>query len=173
MATEEKEGEEGEEGLFGDWPPSNYPILAAILLLMATAVSLAAGMSEDYANQLAIYAYYFLVIGISIRFIELGVSGEKKEWLVEKTHFVLDRVGGRIGEVETDRDFSLRKRWRRATIYRELAGYVAALLVATAIYSFFLDQTLFTYIPLLVLLLTALLALHLLTPLNEEEESLW
>ncbi len=53
-----------------DWPPSNYPIFLALVLLVATAVTLAMG-DEGRAEELAIYAYYFLVIGVSIRFFEL------------------------------------------------------------------------------------------------------
>ncbi len=53
------------------WPLSNYPILLALILLVATAISLGIGESEAYANQLAIYAYFLLVIGVAIRFFEL------------------------------------------------------------------------------------------------------
>ncbi len=53
-----------------DWPSSNYPIFIALMLLAATAATLAIG-DEKRAEQLAIYAYYFLVIGVVIRFFEL------------------------------------------------------------------------------------------------------
>jgi len=53
-----------------DWPPSNYPIFLALVLLAATAVTLAMG-DEKRAEDLAIYAYYMLVIGVAIRFFEL------------------------------------------------------------------------------------------------------
>ena len=53
------------------WPLSNYPILLALILLVATAISLGVGESEAYANQLAIYAYFLLVIGVAVRFFEL------------------------------------------------------------------------------------------------------
>ncbi|HEY9205835.1 MAG TPA: hypothetical protein VIO58_07925 [Candidatus Methanoperedens sp.] len=52
------------------WPPSNYPIFIALILLVATAVALAVG-DVKRAEELAIYAYYFLVIGVAIRFFEL------------------------------------------------------------------------------------------------------
>jgi len=55
-----------------DWPIFNYPILLALFLLLATAIILALG-NESLAEQLAIYAYYFLVIGVTIRFLELTV----------------------------------------------------------------------------------------------------
>jgi len=55
-----------------DWPTSNYPILLALFLLIATAITLAMG-NEPLAEQLAIYAYYLLVIGVTIRFLELAV----------------------------------------------------------------------------------------------------
>lgn len=53
-----------------DWPPSNYPIFLALVLLFATAVTLAMG-DEPLAEDLAIYAYYLLVIGVAIRFFEM------------------------------------------------------------------------------------------------------
>lgn len=55
-----------------NWPPSNYPIFLALVLLAATAVTLAMG-DETQAEELAIYAYYFLVIGVGIRFFELAL----------------------------------------------------------------------------------------------------
>ena len=55
-----------------DWPPSNYPIFLALVLLAATAVTLAMG-DEPRAEELAIYAYYLLVIGVTIRFFELAL----------------------------------------------------------------------------------------------------
>jgi hypothetical protein len=54
-----------------NWPLSNYPILIALLLLITTAVLLELGSNENDANQLAIYAYFLLVAGITIRFFEL------------------------------------------------------------------------------------------------------
>ncbi len=56
----------------GGWPPSNYPIFLALVLLAATAVTLAMG-DEPRAEELAIYAYYLLVIGVAIRFFELAL----------------------------------------------------------------------------------------------------
>jgi len=55
-----------------DWPPSNYPILLRLMLLASTAATLAIG-EEKRAEELAIYAYYFLVIGVAIRFFELAL----------------------------------------------------------------------------------------------------
>ena len=56
-----------------DWPPSNYSIFLALVLLAATAVTLSIG-DEQRADSLAIYAYYFLVIGVAVRFFELALS---------------------------------------------------------------------------------------------------
>ena len=58
-----------------DWPPSNYPIFLALVLLLATAVTLAMG-DEPLAEDLAIYVYYLLVIGVTIRFFELVLPNE-------------------------------------------------------------------------------------------------
>jgi hypothetical protein len=66
MENEQKS--ETQEG----WPPSNYPIFLALVLLAATAVTLAMG-EEKRAEELAIYAYYLLVIGVAIRFFELSL----------------------------------------------------------------------------------------------------
>jgi acylphosphatase len=55
-----------------NWPPSNYPIFLALVLLATTAVTLAMG-NEPRAESLAIYAYYFLVIGVTIRFFEFAL----------------------------------------------------------------------------------------------------
>lgn len=45
---------------------SRYPIGAALALLFFTALLLVQ-KKEDFANQIAIYAYYFLVIGVLAR----------------------------------------------------------------------------------------------------------
>jgi len=55
-----------------DWPPSNYPFLIALLILTVTAVALAIG-DEELAENLAIYVYYSLILGIAIRFSELAI----------------------------------------------------------------------------------------------------
>jgi len=61
-----------------DWPPSNYPIFFALVLLAATAVTLAMG-NELRAEELAIYAYYLLVIGVTIRFFEISLPDDAPE----------------------------------------------------------------------------------------------
>lgn len=58
-----------------DWPPSNYPIFLALVLLVATAVTLSMG-DETRAENLAIYAYYLLVIGVTIRFLEISLPDD-------------------------------------------------------------------------------------------------
>lgn len=74
MESEQKNESEG-------WPPSNYPIFLALVLLAATAVTLAMG-DESQAEELAIYAYYFLVLGVAIRFFELALPEKSVEKLV-------------------------------------------------------------------------------------------
>lgn len=60
-----------------NWPPSNYPIFLALILLVATAVTLSMG-DEQMAEDLAIYAYYFLVLGVTIRFLEFTLPDNIK-----------------------------------------------------------------------------------------------
>jgi len=48
---------------------SRIPIAFALLLLFLTAVTLVQGL-ENAANQIAIYAYYFLVAGVVLQLIE-------------------------------------------------------------------------------------------------------
>ena len=67
-----------------NWPLSNYPILFALMLLVATAISLGLGSSENYANQLAIYAYFLLVIGVALRFFELTLPETLIQKITEK-----------------------------------------------------------------------------------------
>jgi len=65
-----------------EWPLSNYPIFMALVLLAATAVTLAMG-NEPRAENLAIYAYYLLVIGVTIRFFELALPDGIKNFLTK------------------------------------------------------------------------------------------
>jgi uncharacterized membrane protein len=55
-----------------------YPIAVAIFLLILSAITLAQGF-EERANLIAIYAYYFLVIGIILLFIDFLRNKEKYE----------------------------------------------------------------------------------------------
>jgi hypothetical protein len=55
-----------------------YPIAVAIFLLILSAITLAQGF-EEKANLIAIYAYYFLVIGVSLLFIDFLRNKEKYE----------------------------------------------------------------------------------------------
>lgn len=57
------------------WPLSNYPIFFALVFLSATAVVLAMG-DETLSEQLAIYAYYLLVAGVTLRFFELTLPAD-------------------------------------------------------------------------------------------------
>ena len=47
---------------------SRYPIGIALILLVVCAIVLAQGF-EDYVNRVAIYAYYGLIIGVGLMFI--------------------------------------------------------------------------------------------------------
>ena len=74
-----------------NWPPSNYPIFLALVLLAATAVTLAMG-DEPQAEELAIYAYYFLVIGVGIRFFELALPENSINRLTSAYVFVTESI---------------------------------------------------------------------------------
>ncbi|WP_135611754.1 hypothetical protein [Methanococcoides sp. AM1] len=74
-----------------NWPPSNYPIFLALVLLAATAVTLAMG-DETRAESLAIYAYYLLVIGVTIRFLEISLPDDTPE----KLRSAMSRVSGNV-----------------------------------------------------------------------------
>ncbi|ABE53087.1 hypothetical protein [Methanococcoides burtonii] len=74
-----------------NWPPSNYPIFLALVLLAATAVTLAMG-NESRAENLAIYAYYLLVIGVTIRFLEISLPDNTPE----KLRSAMARVSGTL-----------------------------------------------------------------------------
>ncbi len=52
------------------------PIVAAILLLLGAALAVAG--SENFANNLAIYGYYFLVIGVVLALVEYMKEGRKE-----------------------------------------------------------------------------------------------
>lgn len=80
------------------WPPSNYPIFLALVLLAATAVTLAMG-DEKRAEELAIYAYYLLVIGVAIRFFEMALPedalvrlGVAKVWFLGWMRWLARRI---------------------------------------------------------------------------------
>jgi|Deesub1362A_J573_1020465.scaffolds.fasta_scaffold00662_22 MinD-like ATPase involved in chromosome partitioning or flagellar assembly len=59
---------------------ARYPVLAAIASLVLAAVLLAQ-RKEDLANRVAIYAYYFLVVGVLLNLVEyLRESREEEEY---------------------------------------------------------------------------------------------
>ena len=62
---------------------SRYPIVAAIVLLISAAVVLP--NDETFANKLAVYAYYFLVVGVALQLIEYVREQRKEEETVELT----------------------------------------------------------------------------------------
>ena len=57
---------------------SRYSIISAIILLLFTAVLLSQ-KREGFANQTAIYAYYFLIIGVVLQIFEYFRIGEESE----------------------------------------------------------------------------------------------
>ncbi len=57
---------------------SRIPIAFALLLLFLTAVTLVQGL-ENAANQIAIYAYYFLVVGVVLQLIEYIRNPQKED----------------------------------------------------------------------------------------------
>jgi septum site-determining protein MinD len=57
---------------------SRYSVGAGLLLLAYTAVLLVQ-KKEDFANQIAIYAYYFLVVGVVLQLVEYIREGGEKE----------------------------------------------------------------------------------------------
>ncbi|MFZ3169540.1 MAG: hypothetical protein WA130_18155 [Candidatus Methanoperedens sp.] len=80
----EEERSKVKTDIIENWPLSNYPILLAIMLLVATAISFGLGSSETNANQLAMYAYFLLVIGVAIRFFELTLPETLIKRITEK-----------------------------------------------------------------------------------------
>jgi len=78
-----------------DWPPSNYPIFLALVLLVATAVTLALG-DESRAEEFSIYAYYLLVIGVPIRFFELS-STDHSLWKIGSAKQRALGLAGKLG----------------------------------------------------------------------------
>ena len=52
------------------------PVVIAIFLLILAAITLAQGF-ENHANTIAIYAYYFLVIGVALMFFDYIKNQEK------------------------------------------------------------------------------------------------
>ncbi len=53
----------------------------ALILLAATAVTLSMG-DKKRAEDYAIYAYYFLVLGVGIRFLEFTLPGNMRSRMV-------------------------------------------------------------------------------------------
>jgi hypothetical protein len=79
----------------GNWPLSNYPIFIALIFLVATAVTLAMG-DEKLAEDYAIYAYYFIVLGVGIRFLEFTVPGKMWSGVVKGIERVWRKVWGTL-----------------------------------------------------------------------------
>ncbi len=56
----------------------NAFVIAFIILLISAAASLAAG-GEAFANQLAEYAYYFLVVAVVLHLVALALEEKEGE----------------------------------------------------------------------------------------------
>ena len=76
-----------------NWPISNYPIFFALVLLAATAITLSMG-NEPHAEEFAIYAYYLLVIGVTIRFFELALPDR----FHQKFNVILHKIAYHFGK---------------------------------------------------------------------------
>ncbi len=74
------------------WPPSNYAIFLAQVLLLTTASALSLN-EEKIAEDFAIYAYFLLAIGAMIRFFEF--------MLPENSTHILIMIWKRFPELHT------------------------------------------------------------------------
>jgi len=79
----------------GNWPLSNYPIFIALILLVVTAVTLSMG-DEKQAEDYAIYAYYFLVLGVGMRFLEFTVPEKMRLGVVKGIERFWRKVWGTL-----------------------------------------------------------------------------
>ncbi len=166
-----------------DWPPSNYPILIAFMLLLATAATLAIG-DEKRAEELAIYAYYLLVIGVAIRFFELAlpegtlqrlspakkrISGFIKKHPKEKTGNYIQNIGGmlrqqylrlqRLHIVKPEKNIAV-----ISEISRNIAIYLSIFFIISLIYGLIIDWWFVRgYLSNLVLFILGFLTLHIFT----------
>ncbi|NJD52500.1 MAG: hypothetical protein FIB07_06475 [Candidatus Methanoperedens sp.] len=98
-----------------DWSPSNYPFLIALMLLTVTAVTLAIG-DEKLAENLAIYVYYFLALGVAIRFFELSLPEDTLQRLdpaMKLISVVLDFIQYHGLKLIRNMDFMLKNLYSR------------------------------------------------------------
>ena len=183
---------EDNKGFFLDWPLSNYPIFITFILLAVTATTLAIG-AEKRAEELAIYAYYFLVIGVLIRFFELALpeatlqklSRARKHFSMfemkmrtsafikkhppEKTVEHIQKMGGIL------RQFYQRLRHLRiakpgknleviSEISRNIGIFLSAFFIISLIYGWMIDwRFVERYLSSLILFILGFLTLHIFT----------
>jgi hypothetical protein len=171
-----------------DWPPSNYPIFLALVLLFATAVTLAMG-DEPLAEDLAIYAYYLLVIGVSIRFFELALpddtpdklkriaksgldlADKTSQWarghvpdnMLPLTSNKLLRTGSRfISGMRSRLDINMSYIIHIADISKDVAIYLSVIFVIMFVYGILFDWwTVSRFLPELAVIILGFAVLHL------------
>jgi hypothetical protein len=165
-----------------DWPSSNYPIFLALVLLLATAVTLSIG-DESRAESLAIYAYYSLVIGVAVRFFELALPdstlqrlGMAKicilDWL--KQHTLESANYQKIARMLKIPHFHQTKRVKILAPIAEISRNVSILLsvffLISLIYGLMVDWWFIKwYISNLVLIILGSLVLHFFTRTDSVE----
>ncbi len=138
----------GTESELKDWHSSNYLIFLALVLLAATAVTLAIG-DESRAESLAIYAYYFLVIGVAVSFFELALPDSTLQRLGMAKKHIMDR---------------LKQHALVADVSREVSILLSVFLLISLIYGLMVDWWFVKgYISNLVLIILGSLALHFFT----------
>lgn len=116
----EAQAEANAERLFPEsWPPSNNFILVAVLLLVATALAVVVS-TEETANRLARYAYYFLAVGVFVRLVEQTVGDRIARFVrsslagVKYSTLNSERTGGEFRErLEKHAPTPLRTAWTR------------------------------------------------------------
>lgn len=165
-----------------DWSPSNYPIFFALVLLAATAVTFAMG-DESRAESLAIYAYYFLVIGVVVRFFELALPdstlqrlGMAKmcilDWL--KQHTLESANNQKIARMLKIPHFHQAKLEKIlvpvAEVSRDVSILLSVFFLISLIYGLMVDWWFVKmYISNLVLIILGFLALHFFTRTDSVE----
>ncbi len=166
------------ESKIKDWPSSNYPIFFALVLLATTAVTLAMG-DEPRAEEIAIYAYYFLVIGILIRFFELALPDNTLErlsskrmrisgWLRQHTQKANANTQAHLPGIPHKKILYFnRAKFEKilapvADISKNVAVFLSLFLVICVIYGLMIDWwTVKGYISNLVLIIFGFLTLHM------------
>ncbi len=155
------------------WPPSNYPIFLALVLLAATAVTLVMG-DEPQAEGLAIYAYYLLVTGVAIRFFELILPDNTLPRLSIEGIRILDwlkrYVPGVAGVFKVPFVSILYKTELKkmlvhiADVSKNVAILTSVFLLISVIYGLFIDMWFVRgYISNLILIILGFLTLHFFT----------